>query len=91
MYKSLQDVEQQLKLFEAAFDNYADTNHESVSYITNTPTKEFNSTIYKKLEEEEIKADTNLKLQAIELKQKVRILISEIHITEPETEKQTVS
>lgn len=30
-------------------------------------------------------------MQAIELKQKVRILISEIHITEPETEKQTVS
>lgn len=85
MYKSLQDVEQQIKLFESAFENYVNTSSASTSYLAKTPANEFDCEIYKIMEKIETAADTQLKIRAIELMEKVRILISEIHITEKQT------
>lgn len=78
MYKSAVDVMKQIDQFDQAFENYVNTSSASTSYLAKTPSNEFSSEKYKMLEDAEAKADTQLKMQAIELKEKARLLIREI-------------
>lgn len=83
MHKTVLDVMKQIDQFDQAFENYVNTSSASTSYLARTPSNEFSSEKYKMLEDAETKADIQLKMQAIELKEKTRILIREIRMSEP--------